>query len=42
VPASIQASTTYVAQAKAVDLLDGSGGTIPLSVEFTTDTLPTS
>lgn len=36
VPTSIERSVTYTAEAKAVDLLDGSGKTTPISVDFTT------
>jgi hypothetical protein len=36
VPISIEKSVTYTAEAKAVDLLDGSGTTTPISVDFTT------
>lgn len=36
VPSSIEKATTYIAEVKAVNLLDGSGTTTPISVEFTT------
>lgn len=36
IPTSIEISTLYVAEAKSVDLLDGSGTTTALSTEFTT------
>ncbi|MGY0372475.1 Ig-like domain-containing protein [Clostridium sp. JNZ J1-5] len=36
VPTSIEKGVTYVAEAKAVNLLDGTGTTTPISVEFTT------
>jgi hypothetical protein len=36
IPSSIQMGTTYVAEALAVQLLDGSGTTTALSTEFTT------
>ena len=36
VPTSIQVSTDYTAEAKSVDLLDGTGTTTALSVDFTT------
>lgn len=36
VPTSIGIGITYIAEAKAVNLLDGSGTTTPISVEFTT------
>lgn len=36
IPTSIEKGVTYVAEAKAVNLLDGSGTTTPISVEFTT------
>lgn len=36
IPTSIEKATIYVAEAKAVNLLDGSGTTTPISVEFTT------
>lgn len=36
IPISIESGTTYTAEAKAVDLLDGSGITTAISVNFTT------
>lgn len=36
VPSGIEKNTTYIAEAKAVSLLDGSGTTTPINVEFTT------
>lgn len=36
IPISIEEFVTYIAEAKAVNLLDGSGTTTPISVEFTT------
>lgn len=36
IPTSIESGATYTAQAKAVDLLDGSGTTSAISVNFTT------
>lgn len=36
VPTSVEKGTTYTAEAKAVNLLDASGKTTPISVEFTT------
>lgn len=36
IPIDIEASTEYTASADAVRLLDGSGTTIPISVNFTT------
>lgn len=36
VPTSIESGVTYTAEAKAVDLLDGSGTTTPISVDFKT------
>lgn len=36
IPNSIESGTTYTAEAKAVDLLDGSGTTTAISVNFTT------
>lgn len=36
IPTSIESGTTYTAEAKAVDLLDGSGTTTALTVNFTT------
>lgn len=36
IPTSIEKAITYIAEAKAVNLLDASGTTTPISVEFTT------
>ncbi|EKQ52754.1 MULTISPECIES: Ig-like domain-containing protein [unclassified Clostridium] len=36
IPISIERSVTYTAEAKAIALLDGSGTTTPISVDFTT------
>lgn len=36
IPVSIASGVTYTAEAKAVNLLDGSGTTTPISVDFTT------
>ncbi|WP_142415406.1 Ig-like domain-containing protein [Hathewaya massiliensis] len=36
VPTGVEKGTTYTAEAKAVNLLDASGKTTPISVEFTT------
>lgn len=36
VPTSIENGVTYIAEVKAVNLLDGTGTTTPISVEFTT------